>query len=202
MVPRIISIIAIGACSQQSTWSGYEEGNAAPTGVILAEGSGVSPTLATITIKDLYFAECAGEINAANINLELDLLYADEMTIPYGDWCLIEFTTDDPITLAGDTDAGGTWQLELSLGSVRLESETAVSIDGSPLVMQLGQTGWLDSNAIGSASSDVLIDESHALHDVLAEQLADGSQLYRDDGDGVLSDEEESVGPIITGSLQ
>jgi len=85
-------------------------------------------------------------------------------------------------------------ELRLRIETVASQVGQPFTVDGSALLYELGEPGWL---TLPELDGDLLITEADALHDVLVARLLDSSALFLDaDGDGILSETERALGPL------
>ena len=194
-----IAVIALVGCRDYHDPSnGTSVGNPGKEMTRIAPGKDLVITSARAVDGRLSISGC-DEDDGVQVTLyddegSLDLLASDAVDLPAGLWCSL--TVDLPtIEIDASGDAGGTALIDLTTKSFEIYLFELEVTEDTKIVVQLGSPGWLDATTLG-LPADVAIIGGSPEHEALTDLLYLESGAYRDDGDGLLDDEEqaESVG--------
>ena len=153
----------------------------------------ISLDRAEIHAADLVLLECSGGVAVVRVQTVLDALAPSpvEIPVPSGTWCGVLLTLDPEVlgqvVLAGTTDGGTTFTLDLNPGSIPLHD--GFSVDGTQLllVVSLGDSVDVDAIEARGAVAAISADDPDAI--AWADALGEETVLFEDrDSDGVLSD--------------
>jgi hypothetical protein len=159
-------------------------------------------TEATIDVVRVVATPCAssGDTLRLAVDQPLDVLGADALPIPAGDWCAISFAVGERgLRVLGRVAQEDAFEVWLDLEEISLLGDSAVRVDGGRYVLELGPEGWLSAELFDAAGG-LQIEPGTPVHDALAEGVSYASGLFSDtDGDGELSDEERGSGAAVGG---
>lgn len=151
-----------------------------PMGLVLSPGADVTYTSATLPVLDLELEDCTGATTTVSVDATLEPLEGDEVELPDGTWCALSLVLDGPLTVQG-TGGGGTFTLELDLGTIDVVPDESFAIEGgSPGVAELwlGDTDWVGVSLLElGVGLHVTVDAGDALHDVLVDSVQSGSTV-------------------------
>lgn len=126
-----------------------------------------------------------------------DLIASTEVEVPAGSWCALVVTFDDTVRFEFDQVAPpGQFTVELSVTPpLTLYTEAPLIIDGDVLALEIGSPDWITVPPF-----DVRVQPAFGPTDVesmlLAAELAAGTALFFDDGDGLVDANERAEGPV------
>ncbi|MCB9689705.1 MAG: hypothetical protein H6738_03510 [Alphaproteobacteria bacterium] len=128
-------------------------------------------------------------------------LVSIETTAPYfvdgGWWCGLDAAFQDTFVLSALVD-GVQVDAEVEVADLHIPIDPEMWVDGLPLILQIGPTGWLSDTI--SPTEATTIGPGDPEHAVLVELFEQQSALWIDaDADGVLDEDELQSGPLATG---
>lgn len=171
----------------------------------LAPAVGVATTSGSLALGDLLYTDCEGVEVIRPSGAQVDLGAGTLIALDPGDWCNLQIDLAQPVSVAGITQGGLPWSLELEVLVVGLGNGTPFRIlrDRAYLV-ELGEPGWfraLDLEPEDTAVTSVTVDSGHPSHDELSGALALRSALLVDvDGDTRVDDGERATGVVARGA--
>jgi hypothetical protein len=185
------------ACQGGEDPGGTAVGN--PTGLTVTPAAATEITWSTATAKveTVRLEDCDGVETPVQVGETLDLLEGIDLQVPSGTWCAMIVPFASTVDISGQSTAGHDVDLFLAVPQVRLATAGGFTVHGTPMVLELGEPGWVASEEVGADTGDVVV-ESGALHDTLVARIETRSACFEDlDADGHVDTEEREDGPYM-----
>ena len=181
---------------------GIAVGNPGVVAMSLAEAAEFTLVSAEASVSALGWAGCGDGDRLTAVNSTIDLLAANAVEFPEGDWCGVVVRFAGPLEIEATwTDGVGSGSLfatvevpELQLGAV--DGDLVVDEDAA-FALELASPDWLDAVDLGIADGvDLVVDAESPEHTLLLAALTDETALFDDtDGSGQIEQSERDAGP-------
>lgn len=156
-------------------WVGHPVPELAPA------GESLTWIHATLPTADLELEPCgAGSTQVVVIDADIDLLDADAITLPLGDWCEATLIPDGELVIEATRAGGGDVDITVDVSDIPLALPGSLSVDPNVTgsVIALFGAGWFADLANGSATTvDIIVGTSDPEHDDLVDALRGESTL-------------------------
>ena len=224
---RYLTILGLGfGCRSDAPPSeGTVVGNPGDGAMRSGEGADFETAEAKTAVSTMLWKGCSGGEREVAKGSEIDLLGDNLYSVPAGSRCAVVVNFSDSLIIEGpfsidereeeeEEEEEEFWlQMELSIDqAVFVPDGDSFSLSGEHLVMELGEPGWFDPDAlldVEDVSAEarlaleeglLIVDEDHPAHIDLVDSVENDSTLHvDDDGDGLLSDQERDAGPVAQG---
>jgi hypothetical protein len=198
----IFLVLQVGCRSDTVSDKGISVGNPAETALRLAPGEGLTYSDARLALSEITWNGCVGTADLT-VGLpagdQIDLIDADPIPVPEGEWCGLSLTPDGPLSIAV-MDAGVATEITLILHALNFSTVGDEILSAQHTVIELGGAGWLSPVDLGMTDGEAVdIDITHENHDVLVERIDRLSAIYIDTNEnGVLDEDEGDSLPIAS----
>lgn len=198
---RLPFIVAVGvgvvACKTPAD-PGTSVGNPTMVAVRLAPAGDLEFTEVRADIAGIVLESCAGGLEEAPFDANMDLMHAPGVAIPAGNWCEMALLFASPVLVHAEGVNGGSLQMDLDVEESWVGHPQGLWIDDNTLVWELGGPGWTSAEMLGIEEGVDLqfgteTPESQGLSGVLVESAA---LWFDDDANGHLDELEREEEPL------
>lgn len=162
-------------------WAGWGTGHPVPAW--FASGTGLVFDAGAMFVTDLHVDRCDITWDHYAVDVGVDPVANDTITLPNGPICGIDLDVDGPIVLEGHGTGGGTFVLELDVATVHVEVSPQLTVTNQASAadgVELAAQNWVTASALGlDPNDDLVIASGHGLHDGLAAAVANDSRVLR-----------------------
>lgn len=190
--------LALG-CRSSEPASGTSVGNPGKLIPSVGEGEGVQINWAWGRVDAVVMRTCDGTTTEVSVDAELAFDGLEEIEIPSGDYCSVQL-------MAEVLEIEAVWRpttdhlsvhLDMHLGEgIELSASSPFTVNDNALVLEVGGPGWLDGDELEVDFDGQVFDEETDESLAAAEAILATSALWRDDGDGLIDDDEREDGPV------
>jgi|GEM_PF-4686037 len=193
------SVLSLGcllvACSPE--WGGTSVGNPGKMTSTIGEPEGVSLMIAEAFVKEVVLEDCEGGTTIQAVDNLVDLVAGFNVVVLDEELCGAELVIEPLLYFYGEDDLGQIFNLYLDpQDDFLVESWSGVAIDGTQLIFEMGEPGWLNTESLALTGVDDVIMETDPRAVSLSERITEDVALFEDDGDGVVSAEEREQSKV------
>jgi uncharacterized protein (TIGR03382 family) len=201
MSPRVfvaLAVLVLVGCERPPD-EGIAVGNPgkASMTLALAAADGFAFEAAEVPVGAVGLEDCDGAAWQDQPGVVADLLGPEAFELQAGTWCSLAVQWDGLLQARGtwtQDAASGDFELHLDLQDLLVDAVVQLD-DGGAVYLELAAPEWLADLELTDGELAV-IDAAAADHAALVAAVESGSNLFVDDGDGVLSPQERVVGPV------
>jgi len=194
-------IMALG-CRSSEPAPGTSVGNPGKLSPSVGQGEGVEIGWAWGVVDAIVMRACDGTTTEISVDAEIEFDGSEEIEIPGGSYCSAQLVMAEALELDAlwrPTTDSLLVHLHLPLeDTVELSASSTFTVDDDALILEVGGPGWLHEDDLDVDFDGQEFDEETDDSLAAAAAAVATSALWRDDGDGLIDDEEREDGPIAS----